>query len=68
MAEKLSGLARTVDQLISTVNGLATTTGELVKSEQHAMEKFRRLVGDLGGPPTNTSHMARRSGAADTTP
>ncbi|RHZ48750.1 uncharacterized protein CDV56_103921 [Aspergillus thermomutatus] len=68
MAEKLSGLAKTVDQLISTVNGLATTTGELVESEQHAMEKFRRLVGDLGGPPTSTSHTARRNGAADITP
>jgi hypothetical protein len=68
MAEKLSGLAKTVDQLISTVNGLATTTGELVESEQHAMEKFRRLVGDLGGPPTSTPHTARRNGAGNITP
>ncbi|KAH3503004.1 hypothetical protein KXV55_005656 [Aspergillus fumigatus] len=68
MAEKLSGLAKTVDQLISTVNDLATTTGELVESEQHAMEKFRRLVGELGGPSTSAPQTARRNGAGNITP
>jgi hypothetical protein len=68
MAEKLSGLAKTVGQLISTVNRLATTTGEIVESKQHAMEKFRRLVGDLAGPPTSNSHTARRNGAGNITP
>lgn len=68
IAEKLSGLAKTVDQLISTVNDLATTTGELVESEQHAMEKFRRLVGELGGPSTSAPQTARRNGAGNITP